>query len=454
MASTALGGWPGPAASGNDVERGLEAVLRRTRVTFADNMDEPVHRWFRFPAGFSARLVRDVMEALGVGRGRLVLDPFAGSGTTNVVCKSLGIESVGVERHPLLAWVARVKTYWEFDVEYLRGAIERILERARAEVPLRARELLGEVRSRPELLRKVFGEEVLAQLYAIKEVVEEVEDEHVRDFSMLALVSALRDATDVDVGWPYILPRRKRRKGAVPPVEAFARRLLLQYSDLREVLSRLDGGIPRATIYEEDSRELTRFMEPDSVDFAFTSPPYLNNYDYADRTRLELYFLGWASSWSEISEKVRKKLVVSCTHQVRELGLPEGLQPSEDVEEGVREELARKAQELRAIKRRRGGRKDYDIMVVAYFNDMARHVAEMYRVLKDGAYYVMILGDSAPYGVHIPTDEYLARIARHVGFREARVFVLRERGQRWRHLVESGRRHGVQLRESLVLLRK
>ena len=92
-------------------------------------------------------------------------------------------------------------------------------------------------------------------------------------------------------------------------------------------------------IYEEDAGKLTKFLDRNSIDFAFTSPPYLNNYDYADRARLELYFLGWASSWDEISDKIRKKLIVSCSHQAVEMRLSEGLMPSDEMEEDVGEEL-------------------------------------------------------------------------------------------------------------------
>jgi DNA modification methylase len=430
---------------GASVESILESALTN-KVTFSDNMDLPVHRWFRFPAGFSAELVSMVMRTVGVSRDYLILDPFTGCGTTNVVAKNLHIRSIGIELHPFLAWVARVKTFWEFDMKNLKEEIQNTLVKVREKINSPS----CNINDKPELLRKCYSEKVLKELYAVKEVVDSVDQERVRDFLTLALVATLRKVTPADTGWPYVLPR-KRRKNTVPEVfDAFRNQLMLMLDDLAKVTKM---PTVEAQIYEADARKID-FIDAESIDFSFTSPPYLNNYDYADRTRLELYFLGWASSWKEISEKIRKKLIVSCTHQAKELGLKEGLMPDEEMDSEVRESLIKASEQLRKIKYTKGGKKDYDIMIVAYFNDMLKAMREMYRVLKDGAYYAMVLGDSAPYGVHIPTDEYLAKIGKSIGFKKAKIFVLRERGGKWNYVVKAGRRHGVKLRESLILFQK
>ena len=51
--------------------------------TFLDNMKLPIHRWFRFSAGFSAQWVSEVIrkEINKKGNNINLLDPFVGSGT-------------------------------------------------------------------------------------------------------------------------------------------------------------------------------------------------------------------------------------------------------------------------------------------------------------------------------------------------------------------------------------
>src|SRR5262245_61701664 len=77
--------------------------------TFVDNMTLPVHRWFRYSAGFSAEWVEQLLKDWKLGSNHLILDPFAGSGTVPIACENLGLESVGVEAHPVVARICQAK---------------------------------------------------------------------------------------------------------------------------------------------------------------------------------------------------------------------------------------------------------------------------------------------------------------------------------------------------------
>lgn len=52
------------------------------------------------------------------------------------------------------------------------------------------------------------------------------------------------------------------------------------------------------------------------ADLVITSPPYANNYDYADATRLEMTFLREINGWCDLQSAIRQRLVRSCTQHV------------------------------------------------------------------------------------------------------------------------------------------
>lgn len=55
--------------------------------------------------------------------------------------------------------------------------------------------------------------------------------------------------------------------------------------------------------------------------------------------------------------------------------------------------------------------------MMEYFNDMYSVLKEMRRVLQNDSRAYLIMGDSAPYGVTIPTTDYLGQIAETTGFK-------------------------------------
>lgn len=75
---------------------------------FASNKSLPIHRWVPWIAGFSSGFVRDVVEQNLHSPG-VVLDPFAGVGTTLVESVLMGHSVVGFEINPYAALACAVK---------------------------------------------------------------------------------------------------------------------------------------------------------------------------------------------------------------------------------------------------------------------------------------------------------------------------------------------------------
>ncbi len=418
--------------------------------TFQDNLRAPVHRWFKYPAGFSYRLVEALIEEKNLVPGHWILDPFVGCGTTAVVAKGRGIHSLGIEAHPFVWWVARVKCFWEYDMASLHQSMLRLI-RYLYQAPLSEADTVDKY---PALVHKCYSPANLKKLDFIREAILQLDcrDEE-RDFFLLALTDTLRTASKAGAGWPYIAPSKYHEKRERDAIETFCQQVQLMYRDLLVVQEQRQGRArSECLLLQMDAREPYP-VEPESIDLAITSPPYLNNYDYADRTRLEMYFLGWARSWRDITEQVRDRLIIAATTQIRRSAFPD--RPlSADIQDSaprIYAELREKIDQLRQVRLRKGGKKSYDLLVAGYFNDMLQVLKQVHRVLKKGSEFVLVLGDSAPYGVYIPTEEYLGELGVAVGFREYHVQPLRERGGKWGH---NPQRHKVMLKESLLTLRK
>ncbi|MEW5719564.1 MAG: DNA methyltransferase [Chloroflexota bacterium] len=412
--------------------------------TFADSKHAPVHRWFQYPAGFSYRAVEYVLEEHGIAPGKVVYDPFAGTATTLVVCKSKGVESYGVEAHPFVFEVASVKTFWDYGFAQLDSLAARLI--------LEIRSGLGRAESidlaqTPELVRKCFSDANLRKLLFIRARIQEL-DEPYRAFFTVALTCALRQASGAATGWPYIAP--KKRIQEKDGVQVFTKQVYQMISDLKTTPAQFRRTPCHLVLGDARHTE----FEAEKFDLSFTSPPYLNNYDYADRTRLETYFNGFASTWGDITEKVRSRLIMSATTQINRSDFDSANIISDNLREIVPDlaaDLQSSVNKLSRLRLTHGGKKSYDIMIGQYFNDMTLALADNYRVLKPGTKSIWILGDSAPYGVHISTEEILGRIGLALGFRSYTIQQLRKRGDKWKGNTQ---RHHVALKESILTLTK
>ena len=415
--------------------------------SFRDSLRAPVHRWFTYPAGYSHRFVEAKINEYGLGAGSTIADPFVGTGTTSLVAKLVGVNSVGIEAHSFVHWVAKTKMFLNHDLDSLSNAVHEVTERAKS--------LTGQVEWSelwPPLVYKCFTEDNLAQLAALRESITESElDTHMADFLKLALTATLRVATTAGAGWPYIAPSKyQSKKVAKHALTEFQAKCGLMMSDVHQVQTL---GIPYSShdLILGDARKFSSYIGAETIDLIVTSPPYLNNYDYADRTRLETYFWGIHGSWADITREVRDHLVMAATTQVRmaamngTIGCPAIRRLDTEIHDELLEIIG-KLKHMRSVKK---GGKTYDYMVAGYFEDMCEVLKCAREVLKPGGHFVLVLGDSAPYGVHVPTEEIVGRLAVATGFSSYAIEQLRTRGGKWGH---NPQRHKVPLRESVLTI--
>ena len=273
-------------------------------------------------------------------------------------------------------------------------------------------------------LGKLFSDDVLAQLIGAREILSSISLE-VDPLAFLVLSKTLDRSSHSATDGIYKAPTSKKR--AISPREAASIVCDMIRSDLESIGdSRLAN---RAQIFGKSSEEMTEIADS-SVSIVVTSPPYLNNFDYAEMTRMQLYFWDMASSWGDITEKVRSRLIVNTTTALRGHKHLQHEYRSE-IPSVVHGELDQIVRALRERRTQRAGKKEYDFLVYPYFAQMARVLRECFRVMRPGAPMHIMIADSALYGIHIKTPQILSRILEEIHFEAVECALVRRRGYRW-----------------------
>ena len=179
--------------------------------------------------------------------------------------------------------------------------------------------------------------------------------------------------------WQYVLPR-KTKKAPLGPAAAFDLMVRTIFVDMQECGS-VTG--PPAVFIEADAR--TCQGVPDrSIDLVITSPPYANNYDYADATRLEM--VSCARSTAGVIRNARcgngwsDPVRSTCPKAV---DLEEVLAAPEVAPDPRRP--SKVCQEFGLVRQQKGGKKTYHLMVACYFLDIAQVWQALRRVCRQPA---------------------------------------------------------------------
>jgi hypothetical protein len=411
-----------------------EPRLLDTTSTFADNLSLPIHRWFRYSAGFSATWARQLIEQEKANGRRAVLDPFAGSGTAVIEGEGAGLYSIGIEAHPFVARIARAKLKWRSDAPTFRGFAEQVLRRAMSmESTIRSSD-------QPKLLIQCFPSETLAALVSLRTAWSSLRDDtEASELTWLALMAILRECSPVGTAqWQYVLPNKSKARSG-DPFAAFARKVQLFASDM-EMRQSFPSG-PQAEIRQDDAR-MCQTIPDGWADLIITSPPYANNYDYADATRLEMTFAGEISGWGDLQQSVRRHLIRSCSQHVAPISSQTQGILDTPLLGPIRDGIAEVCRLLGIQRELHGGKKPYHTMIAAYFSDMAAVWTSLRRVTRPGALVCFVIGDSAPYGVYVPVDRWLGALAVAAGFRSFSFEKTRDRNIKWKN-----RKHRVPLHE-------
>ena len=329
------------------------------------------HGIHKYPAKFFPELPRWIIERYSQ-KGDVILDPFTGSGTSNLEASLLGRDSVGVDVDLFSRFITKVKTRPLPERELLRvyKLIRKAVEGYREPLHL---EGVPEFPYRD----KWFKPYILKELAYLKRYIERVKTiREIKNFFLVCFSSVIRQVSEADNNCTRTVIRKKLGKEVKPgaALSLFLRRTAKQVENMN-ILSAMKPSGDVLIPENADARDMS-VLKDSSIDLALTSPPYLNAVDYPRTHQLEIYWLGFASGSLQPLKSQHVGTEVVRAEEYAELHKT----GSSEADRAVRK--------IYKLDRRRA------YIATKYVRDMFCNLREVYRILKPGAAYVIVVGNN------------------------------------------------------------
>ena len=352
------------------------------------------HGLHKYPAKFFPELPRWLIKRYSQ-ENDWILDPFAGSGTTNVEALLSRRNSVGIDVDPFSRFISKVKVTPLVKKE-LKSAQKVLLEAI-----LHYRPSLICESDLPDFPYRDnwFNKEILLELTYLKKQIAALDtNDGVKDFFKVCLSSIIRAVSNADDNCTRTVIRKKLNK-LVSPSDAlnrFVKALHVKVPKMVAFSQNYPKGI--TTDFPEDMDARNIKYRANYFDLAVTSPPYVNAVDYPRTHQLEMYWLGFAQdSLTPLKKQNVGTESVSASHyKVRhEIGVPE----ADRVMANIFENDPRRA-----------------FIAFKYLDDMRKNLIEVYKVLREGGRYIIVVGNNRIRGQLFENWKYLMPIAEDIGF--------------------------------------
>ena len=451
--------------------------FNRQSVSYQLSKKDCLHRWLKYKEGFSAQLVKMLLNEFGIKKGDLVMDPFMGSGTTALVCCLDGIYSIGYDILPMSKLSINAKTsVYDYNIIELQLILDEIKN---LQVP-------DDFDGHTNYVSITKGAYPEAEDKALAFYTEFFDNSNHSEISKnlvkLCILNSLeRISYTIKSGqylsWDHRCPKiiainqARVAAGKRPfvndndkgPLPTLKESLIVEFSQMLEDIQDLqtkETEFSATCNYIEGSVlfEITK-LESNILDGVITSPPYCNRYDYTRTYGLELAYLG--KNDDEI-KKLRQALL-SCT--VESKPKIEVLREHYDkigrhndfesiIEKVTSNPVLNEVNSALQARNANGEINNKGVlkMVNGYFTELTFLYAELFRTCKPGA-HVAFVNDNVRYaGEVIPVDYLSTSLAESVGFKPVKVYTLRQtKGNSSQQMAKYGR---VALRKSITIWKK
>lgn len=394
-------------------------------VNYSQNEELEYHNWFKYKEGYSAKLVKLLLDEFEYCEGDRILDPFCGSGTTLLVAKNLGLDTVGFDVNPVAAFIAEAKTrnYSINDLNECRMAIESLdinnIE-AKADKP------------KLSIIDKVFDKKQLEDLLKLKEFINKYKEKNIYyllKVSFLAILELVSNTKKDGNGIKYIKVKRD-----LDVVQVYL-------AKLKDILNQVQNNI-RTNTFESNVINDTflncNSYEINSFRHIIFSPPYANCFDYSAVYKLELWMGDYVLDYKDF-KNLRSKAIRSHVNGSLDSNISNDL----EIVNWISEKLSNYKLWDKKI----------PLMLKGYFDDMYKVIQACYDKQEVGGKCAIIVANSCYKGYLVPTDLLLSKIGEKIGYKVQYIEVCRylKTSSQQQNIHEGLKRY---LRESLIVFEK
>jgi hypothetical protein len=396
----------------------------------ASNKVLSIHRWVNWIAGFSGDFVQSAIKQYITypSKNDIVLDPFAGVGTTLVEAFRSGINCIGFEINPFAALVSQVKLQ-AVDIDLIK--LQQVIEQYR--------EYMTSFEQDGQMIRTIprnsvpsgfhtripfFSKSIERKVLLTLDFMDEIPPSF-KDIFKVALGSVLVEFSNYTYE-PSLGSRPGAGKSLVesaPVGEIINNKLnhMIEDIELLQQTARRQKYRTYGKVYPYSYFSSDKYLKPGSVDLVVTSPPYMNNYHYVRNTRPQLYWITLTNTSQEL-KKIEEANFGKYWQTVRS-------NKKIDID-FILPELEQQIAEIRMKNGEKGvyGGNGWANYISGYMNDLNLFVKLLSNQLrpKTGV-AVIVLGNSVIQGTHVPLQKYTAQLAEMNNLDPERIDILRSR---------------------------
>ena len=381
-------------------------------VNFGENLEITYHRWFKYREGYSAELVRRIINNADISpKEYYILDPFCGSGTTMVVASSLGFSSIGIDVNPLSAFITKLK-----NTHFKREDVAKIEKEINS---LKISDIYFKTDKYNDIA-KYFNEDNFYSLLKIKNFIDSINDSKIKTFFLGAFLCIIEACSNRKRDGNGLKTQHTKIKD---PIQYFKEKAEDMLSDIKgysipdEVCtdSIADNS---AYLYKHILNKNKR--ENKQLGLIIFSPPYANSFDYFESYKLELVFCDFAENIAKINNyrhDAVRSFVKNSNFSIKNNDIYINM---------LAEEIKNAIPEKEILTGKRDSRtRKVPAMIKGYFSDMQDIMQECSLSLPKGKRCYIVVDQSSYLGKIVPTDLLFGYIAEKCGFKVIEIDVCR-----------------------------